>query len=459
GAGLAPALQASKPELTRALKDEGSTFGQHLSQARLRSGLVVAQIAVCMALLLAAGLLVRNLQRVRTIDTGMNTKNVFAVAVGLRALSEVPADRDPRRGGRGGVVDAGGSGEKKDATRESELRRQLADRLRAMPGVVAVSQAQQQPLSGGMGNTGVTLPGQPGETLQQLEARFNFVSAEYFETLAIPLTRGRPFTAQEVNANAPVVVISEATAQRYWPGADPLSKQLGIAAGSEQPESDVRDKAAIAYRQYEVIGVTRDARSRWIWDKDETFLYMPLPPTSPSGQYLMVRSDGDPAPVMNMVRGTATTIDPLLRVSVRRIEETLALQMAPFRAIAWLSGVLGILALLLASIGLYGVMSFVVTQRTREIGIRVALGAEPVDVVRMFLVQGLKLTAIGVVCGVLGGALISRLLVAVLIDLSTLDPVTFIAVSVFLTVVALLAILVPARRATKVDPLVALRYE
>ena len=446
GAGLAPALQASKPELSSALKDEGSTFGQHLSQSRLRSGLVVAQIAVCMALLVAAGLLVRNLQRVRAIDTGMNTKNVFAVAVELKALSEPPAV-------------AGGFGEKKDAAREAELRRQLADRLRAMPGVVAVSQAHQQPLSGGMGNTGVTLPGQPGEAAQQLEARFNFVSAEYFEALAIPLTRGRPFTTQEVNANAPVIVISEATAQRYWPGADPLGKQLGIAAGTEQPESDVRDTASIAYRQYEVIGVTRDARSRWVWDKDETFLYIPLPPASPSGQYLMVRTEGDPSTVMNAVRGTATTIDPLLRVSVKRIEDTLAFQMAPFRAIAWLSGVLGMLALLLASIGLYGVMSFVVTQRTHEIGIRVALGAEPVDVVRMFLFQGLKLTAIGVVCGVVGGALISRFLAAVLIDLSTLDPVTFVGVSVFLTVVALLAILVPARRATKVDPLVALRCE
>jgi predicted permease len=444
GAGLAPALQASKPDLTRALKDEGSAFGQHLTQSRLRSALVVAQIAVCMALLVAAGLLVRNLQRLRTIDTGMSTKNVFSIAASLKALSEPPAL-------------AGGFGEKKDAAHETELRRQLADRLRATPGVVAVSHAHQQPLSGGMGNTAVILPGQGSD--HPREARFNFVSAEYFDGLSIPLTRGRPFTAQEVNANAPVIVISEATAQRYWPGADPLGKQLSIAAGAQQTESDVRDKAAIAYRQYEVIGVARDARSRWVWDKDETFLYVPLPPASPSGHYLIVRTEGDPATVMNTVRGAATTIDPLLRVSVQRIEASLAFQMAPFRAIAWLSGVLGILALLLAAVGLYGVMSFVVTQRTREIGIRVALGAQPTNVVRMFLLQGFKLTAMGVVCGVVGGALISRLLAAVLIDLSALDPLTFVGVSVFLTVVALLAILVPARRATKVDPMVALRYE
>jgi predicted permease len=433
GAGLAPALQASKPELTRALKDEGSAFSQHLTQSRLRSALVVAQIAVCMALLVAAGLLVRNLQRVRTIDTGMNTKNVFSVVAALK--------------------DSG----TKNANNEAELRRQLADRLRTTHGVLSVSHSHQQPLSGGMGNTLVNLPGKPADG--PLEARFNFVSAEYFETLSIAFTRGRPFTAQEANANAPVVVISEATARRYWPGSDPIGKHFGIAAGTESVAGNVSDKAAVSYRQYEVIGVAGDTRSRWVWEKDETFLYVPLPASSSSAQYLIVRTEGDPTTVMNTVRGAATSIDPLLRVSVRRMEETFAFQMAPFRAIAWLSGVLGILALLLASIGLYGVMTFVVTQRTREIGIRVALGAQPADVVRTFVFAGMKLTATGVVLGIVAGALISRLLKAVLIDLSALDPVTFGGVSVFLGVVALLAILVPARRATRVDPMVALRYE
>lgn len=442
GAGLAPALQVSKPDLSRALKEEGSTLGQHLSQSRLRSALVVAQIAVCLALLVAAGLLFRNLQRIKTVDTGMNTTNVFAVAAGLTA--SLPA------------AIGGAQVETRNAPREADLRRQLAERLRAMPGVVTVSQALQQPLSGGMGNTSVTLPGHAADF--PLEARFNLVSPEYFEALSIPISRGRPFTAGEVNTNSAVVVISEATARRYWPGADPLGKQLGIAAGGDQSANDVPDKTK-AYREYEVIGVARDARSRWVWDKDETFLYVPLPPASLSGQYLIVRTTADPANVMNAVRGAAATIDPLLRVSVRRIEETIAFQLAPFRAIAWLSGVLGLLAMLLASIGLYGVMSFVVTQRTREIGIRVAVGAEPADVVQMFLLQGLKLTAMGVVCGLIGGALIARLLAAVLIDISTLDPLTFAGGSVFLTVIALLAILIPARRATKVDPLAALRYE
>jgi predicted permease len=437
-AGLAPALQASKPDLSAALKDEGSAFGSNLSQSGLRSALVVAQVAVCLSLLVGAGLLVKNLRRLQTVDTGMATKNVFSVAVGLSSSGT----------------------EKQDATREAKLRRELAERLRAMAGVVAVSEAYRQPLSGEMGNTSVTLPGRTSD--RALEARFNFVSAEYFETLAIPLLRGRTFTAQEVNAKVPVIVISGATARRCWPGADPIGKRIGIAATSAQPQGDAsgdQEKSTPIYQQYEVIGVARDTRSRWLWQDDETFIYVPLPLGSSAGQYLLVRTHDDPAKVMTSVRDMGATIHPLLRTSVRRTEESLAYQMAPFRAIAWLSGVLGMLALLLASVGLYGVMSFVVARRTREIGIRVALGAQPADVVRMFLLQGLRLTAIGMGFGIVGGVLISRLLSSVLIDLSPLDPVAFSSVSAFLTMVALLAIYVPACRAAKVDPLLALRYE
>ncbi|HEV7473961.1 MAG TPA: FtsX-like permease family protein, partial [Pyrinomonadaceae bacterium] len=212
-------------------------------------------------------------------------------------------------------------------------------------------------------------------------------------------------------------------------------------------------------RQYEVIGVARDARSRWVWEKDETLLYLPLSPNSSKGQFLLVHTQADPGGVMRSVRDLATSIDPALRTASRRISDDISFQMAPFRVVAWLSGTLGLLALLLASIGLYGVMSFVVTQRTREIGIRVALGAQPKAVVRMFVVQGLRLTLMGIVGGVIGGLLISRLLTSVLIDLSPFDLVAFSSVAAFLTSVALLAIFIPARRAAKVDPLIALRYE
>ena len=435
-AGLAPALQASKPDLTTALKEEGSALHANLSQSRLQNTLVVTQMSVCLSLLVGAGLLFKNMRSIETADTGMITKNVFAIAVGVSGSRTEKADN-----------------------RANELRQQLADRLRATPGVTVVSECYRQPLSGEMGKTLVSLPGEIAD--RRSEARFNFVSAEYFQSLTIPIVRGRAFTTQEVTTQASLVVISEATAQHYWPGADPLGKRIGIAAGTPLTQGEASktpNDASPIYQQYEVIGIARDVRSRWVWQKDETFIYLPSPPSS-SSEYLIVRTQNDPASAMGSVRGAAAAIDPSLRVSVRRVDESLAYQTAPFRALAWLSGGLGILALLLASVGLYGVMSFVVASRTREIGIRVALGAKPVDVLRMFLLQGLRLTALGMLLGLAGGALISRLLATVLIDLSPLDPLAFGSVSLFLAMVALLATYLPARRATRVEPLVALRYE
>ncbi len=327
-AGLAPALQASRPNLNSAIKDEGSSFGQHLSQSRLRNGLIVAQFAVSLTLLIAAGLLVRNLQKLQTIETGMEVKNLFSVVADL-------SEPNPQR--------------------EMQLRRELADRLRALPGVQAVSQAWRQPLSGSA-TTPITLNDQAQQSDQSLRAKYNFVSPAHLATLGVPLLRGRNFTEQEAKSGAPVVVISESTVRKLWPqlkdsGAG-IGKRIGIGAAA-----------------------------------------------------------------------------------------------------------LGLIALFLAAVGLYGVMSFVVTQRTREIGIRLALGAEPRAVVALFVRQNLRMIACGVALGLAGGAGISRLLAAVLVDLSPLDPLAFGSVSVGLTLVALLACWIPARRATKVDPLVALRYE
>src|SRR5215475_1493803 len=303
-AGLAPALQASRPNLTSALKDEGSTFGQHLSQSRLRNALVVIQVAVCLTLLVAAGLLVRNLQKVSTIDTGLETANVFTISAGLQTPQ-------------------------KDAVREAELRRQLAARLRGLPGVKAVSQAQRQPLTGRPNRTRITLPGQARQDDQPLQANYNLVSPEYFDTLGIRLTRGRFFTEQETRTNVSVVVISESSARRFWPNEDALGKRIGVAGANE---------SGVNPPQFEVIGVTRDTRSGWVWEKDETFIYAPLYAPSQSvgrpNEYIMVRTERDPRQVMAAVRGEAEAIDPNLSVKLRRVNDSLALQMAPFEALA-----------------------------------------------------------------------------------------------------------------------------
>ncbi len=435
-AGLAPALQSSRPDLTSSLKEEGSTFGRHLSQSHLRNGLLVTQIALSLMLLIGAALLVRNVQRTRTVDTGIETQNLFSVVVNQ--------DSDAPR----------------SLPAQAVLRRQLAERLRAIPGVTSISQALRQPLTGNPASTSITIDGQPAKDRQLPRASYNFVSASYFETLGVPIMRGRGFTESEANSSVPVVVISEATARKFWPQLDPgqiIGRRIGIAAASLKPDEE--NNETTNFPSYEIVGIARDTRSGWVWEKDETYLYVPVIPGNDSAEYLLVRTKGDPAPVMAAVRNEAAGLDPHLRVFIERISENLDLQMTPFRALAIIAVVLGMTALLLAAVGLYGVMSFVIARRTREIGIRVALGAQPRDVVRLVLSHGLRLIGVGIVIGLAGGVLIGRLLAAVLVDLSPLDPIAFGSVSIFLAVVGLVSCWMPARRATKADPLVALRYE
>ena len=425
-AGMAPAISMSRPDVVTALKDE-VPLG-HVNKSRLRSGLIVGQIAVSLSLLIGAGLLAINARRLQQVDTGMITHNVFSIAVGLSA--------DDRQ----------------DNAKQIRLRQELADRLRAAPDVAAVSEAFNQPLSGNMGNRLVRLQGD--EPSRAREARFNFVSAEYFQTLSIRMTKGRAFSADEVRSGIPVVVVSETAANQFWPGQDPLGQQLGVLEESAK-EGDQTTNAT--YKPYQVVGVARDTRSRHVWQPDERFVYLPVPETKT--RYLLVQTRGDLSATMSGVRSVAASIDPALRTSVRRLDDSLNIQTVPFRALAWVSGALGVLALVLAALGLYGVTSFVVARRTHEIGIRMALGARGRDVVALFLREGLRLTLFGIVLGIAGGVVLSRLLVSVLVDLSAVDPFVFALVSLFMVLVTTVAILAATRRATKVDPMVALRYE
>ena len=425
-AGLAPALQMSRPDVITVLKDE--TSQGYLTRSRLRSSLVVVQIAVSLSLLIGAGLLAMNVRRLQRVDTGMNTQNVFSVAVGL-------------------------SGRDREQAVVERLKQELVDRLRSLPEVASVSEAYNQPFSGSMGNRLVLV--QHDEPTHPREARFNFVTAEYFQTLSVPILRGRAFSGEEVRSRVPVVVVSETAAQQFWPGQDPLGQQIAVADESDPQREQTFEQ--VQYKQYQVVGVARDTRSRHVWQQDGRFVYLPAP--AAKGRYLLVQTRSNPAATMSVVRGLAAAIDPALRTSVRQLSDNLTVQTLPFRALAWLSGVLGVLALVLASLGLYGVTSFIVARRTREIGIRMALGARRSDVIALFLRGGLRLMALGVGLGLAGGVILSRLLVSVLVDLSALDPLVLAVMSLFLLVVATVAILAATRRATKVDPMVALRYE
>ena len=427
-AGLAPALQMSRPDVITALKSD-ATQG-YLNKSRVRSGLVVVQIAVSLSLLIGAGLLVMNVRRLQNVDTGMNTQNVFSIAVGVNG-SDRPVD---------GEV----------------LQQRLLDRLRELPDVASVSECYNQPFSGNMGKRLVMLQNDE----QPREAGFNFVSADYFQTLSLHVHKGRAFTDDEIRSRLPVVVVSETAAQQFWPGQDPVGQQLAVADDVDQQTQTAgreQNVGRVQYRQYRVVGVAHDTRSRHLWEQDGRFVYLPLPVSKM--RYVMVQTRSDAAATMAVIRSLAISIDPALRTSVRELKANLALQAAPFRALAWVSGALGVLALVLASLGLYGVTSFIVTRRTHEIGIRMALGARRHDVIALFLRGGWRLTALGVGLGLAGGAVLSRLLVSVLVDLNALDPLVLALVSLSLFVVATLAILAGTCRATKVDPIVALRYE
>jgi predicted permease len=430
-AGLAPALQSSRPNLSDALKNEGSTFGSKLSQSRLRNALVVTQIAVCLTLLIAAGLLTRNLQKLQTIETGFVTKNTFTL--NLSAQGAEPG-------------------------RANELYNRLAERLRALPGVKSVGRAQRPPFRGRQ-TTPITIAGLQQPANHSLQANYNFVSANYFQTLGLRITRGRGFSEQEEQANAPVVVISESTARRFWPQENPIGQHIGIGAAAQQATTD----GAANFPQYEIIGLANDTRQGQVWRPDETWLYLPMPTARPdasnAGQNLIVSAESDVRAVMRASQKEAAALDPGLFVLISLVDDMLDTQMIPFQYIALLAGALGLLALALASIGLYGVMAFIISQRTREIGIRMALGAQRRDVITLFLRQGGKLVAIGVLIGLAGGAAISSLLAIALVDISQFDPLAFGVAAAFMIGVALLACWLPARRATKVDPLIALRCE
>src|SRR5262245_2877419 len=441
-AGMAPALQASRPSLTVALKGEGSIFGERLSQSRLRNALIVMQLAFSLVLLCAAGLLVRNLQKLQKIDLGFETTRLFTLDVNL------PRSR---------------------AQQTETLRQQIETRLRALPGVQSVSLAPRALLMQRAAMSAIALPGQT-DRAHLLRLGCDSVSSSYLETLGVPMLSGRNFTEQEANDGARVAVVSEAAARKIWPQFNDLSKVLGqsigIEAGEIQPVASQPTERAVgtaspaSFPVYQLIGVARNTITHAAFiDKADPLIYLPLSPGNPYGRYLLVRTRTDASRVIGAVRAEIAAMNPDATLTMMPTAKMKDLQTTPFRIAANVALALGLAALALASIGLYGVMSFAVAQRTREIGVRVALGAEPRDVLALFLKQGMRLIVPGILLGLLGGAAVTRLLTFVLVDQSPFDPLAFGGVSLCLTMVAMLATYLPARRATKVDPMIALRHE
>jgi predicted permease len=423
--GLVPALRATRADLIGVVKSEGGTATGRSARSRLSSALVVAQVSICFVLLIPAGLLLRSVQLNLATDPGYDAKKLLYVGYSLELSGY-------------------------DAERAKVFQSQLMTRLAALPGVQSVS-LDRLP----MGNGVITLldSGGAAGAKQYSNVPIEEIPSSFLDTIGTPLVLGRAFTADEVKGRTPVLIVSESTARTLWPGENALGKLLRI----EQP---VRDgDAELVFSSAQIVGVTRDNQIYRSGDTPPLIVYVPGAVPGQLDTAVLVRTTSDAAALKDLARREAYAVEPVLRLWVKTFEEKIAAEQTIMTAASHGATALGALALMLAVIGLYGVMAWSVAQRTREIGIRMALGAQAHNVLALVLRQGMKLVLIGVVIGVPASLAAARVLSSLLVGFTTADALTIVLVTALLVGVTLLACYLPARRATRVDPLETLRYE
>ncbi|HEX8775369.1 MAG TPA: ABC transporter permease [Pyrinomonadaceae bacterium] len=423
--GLAPALSVSKPDLNEALKEGGGKSQGGARSKRLRSFLVVSEVALAVILMVGAGLLVRSFNNLQRIDPGFNAENIFTARVAL-VQSKYP-----------------------EGTQQKAFFEQLLERVKTLPGVESAAVVLMRPLSGTVGwDPPFAVEGQtPEEQTANPYSNYEAISPDYFRTMGIPLIRGRDFNDQDRGDAVSVVIINEMMARRYWPGEDPIGKRLKFG------------KATSTAPWLTVVGVVKDVRYRE-WDAVRPDIYVPYLQNSEYRTDFVIRTSTSPLSLSESFRREVYALDKDQAVAaVTTMEELLSSALARPRFNTLLLSIFAALALSLSAVGVYGVMAYTVTQQTHEIGIRMALGAQVRDVLKMVLRQGLKLIGIGLLIGVAGAFALTRLMTSLLYGVSSTDPLTYIGVAGLLAAVAIAACYIPARRATRVDPMIALRYE
>ncbi len=412
--GLAPALRASAAQPARVLNEESRSAGP--GKSRIRNALVVGQLAMCVVLLAGATLCVRSLMNANAIDPGFDTRHI--------ALAK---------------LDPGSLGYSPQKVKDFYAR--LLQRVERLPNVTSASYAQFLPLEMSQSQTSAGL--RLGKDPEAITVDVFRVEPGFFGTMGIQLLRGRDLTEKEADSlTADAVVINENTARRLWPGEDPVGKRLAL--GNEKTMS-------------EVVGVVKNGKYRTLGEGPVAVVFRGL---LPSMRTLVVRTAGNSRAVLDEVRREVPIVDPLMTATqVQTIEDFMALPLFPARTTGWLLGVSGMLAVVMTAIGLFGVIAYLVSQRTHEIGVRMALGARQSDVLKMVMGQGLRLTAIGLGIGLCAAFAAARMLAPLLYGIGANDPATMLAVAFGLASIALLACYLPARKAMRVEPSVALRYE
>ncbi len=421
--GLAPALRSSRVNLGETLKEGGRSLvgGHH----RLRNLLVVTEIALSLVLLIGAGLLIRSFLHVQQVEPGFAPQNVLSMRMALVG----PAYSD--------------------VARRVSFYQQLWERIRRLPGVEAAGGVSALPLTGGIGWGSITIEGynaSSGQSMIQADGRS--ASVGYFEAMRIPLIRGRFFAEHDTKESQRVVIVDENMASTYWPNADPIGKRLKFGGpGSDSPWMTV-------------VGVVANVKHYALDTDSRVALYTPHLQSGAGSLSVAARTTADPLGMAAAVTREARALDPNLPLyDVKTMEQWLSESLARRRFAMLMLGLFAVVAMLLAGVGIYGVMSYTVEQRVREIGIRVALGAQTRDVLRLVVRQGMSLTGIGVALGLTAAIAATRVMASLLFGVRATDPLTFVLIALLLAIVALAACWIPAWRATKVDPMVALRCE
>lgn len=423
--GLFPALQSSKPNLNEALKEGGRSDGASAGRQRLRKALIVAEVALALVLLVGAGLMVKGFARLTEKEhQGFDPRNVLTLHTAL----------PPSRYAEGRQIAA--------------FHRQAQERLSALPGVESATSANFLPGSSNWDSIEFQIEGRaaplPG---QEREITYQKAGADYFQTLRIPVIKGRAFLASDGEGSPRVAVISETLARRYFPNEEPIGRRVKAGAGESAP-------------WYTIVGVAGDT-SRFMFDRETPpMLYLPNQQIPDRGAYIVIRVSGEPLSILPAVRAQIAALDDKLPLyEIKSHEQVIADRLAGLGLAAEMMAMFGALALILAAVGVYGVMSYAVSQRTREIGVRMALGARPRDVLRLVVGQALKLAALGLAIGLPVALALGRVMAGALFGVVALEPLTFVEFTMLLTSVAALAGYLPARRAMRVDPMATLRAE
>jgi len=417
--GLVPALQATKADLVPALKDEVSVGGYSIS--RLRSAFVIAQVALSFVLLITAGVIIRSLQRQQEIGPGFKVEQAVVLSVDL-------------------------IGQGYNESKGREFYKQAVNRIQSLPGVTAVGLTSYLPLSLDYYGSGVFVEGkEPLRGSQIPESMKCSISVNYFSTMDIPIVAGRDFTSDDKEDSLPVAIVNESFARRFWPGQNALGKRF-----SSGPQSPL----------ITIVGIAKDSKYFNLNEDPRSFFYRPIQQAYHGESTLVVRTASEPGLMLATIKNEVRKLDATVPVyDLKTLSEHMRISMLPLRVGAEGVGTFGLLALILATIGIYGGVAYSVSQRTKEIGIRIALGADRSDIFKLIVRQGMEMAGIGLVVGLVLALGVSRLIASALYGVNATDLVAFISVSALLAFVVLVACCVPARRATKVDPMIALRYE